>query len=51
MSQADLAKAAKVPLGSLRNWEQETRAFEPRLKALKGLARALGVTLDELAGD
>jgi transcriptional regulator with XRE-family HTH domain len=49
MSQADLAKAAKVPVGTLRNWEQDRRT--PRLGTAVRVARALGVTLDELAGE
>lgn len=48
LSQPQLAKAAQVPLMTLRNWEQNRRI--PRLDAAMSLARALGVTLDELAG-
>jgi transcriptional regulator with XRE-family HTH domain len=48
LSQPQLAKAAGVPLGTLRCWEQATR--QPLLGAAVKLADALGVTLDELAG-
>jgi transcriptional regulator with XRE-family HTH domain len=48
MSQAELAKAAGVPFGSLRNWEYGRRT--PLLDAAARIAQALGVTLDELAG-
>jgi transcriptional regulator with XRE-family HTH domain len=45
-TQSDLAKSAKVPFRSVQNWEYGIR--EPRLAALKSLAKALGVTVDEL---
>ncbi len=48
MSQPQLARAAGVPVGTLRNWEYDLR--EPLLGAAARLASALGVTLDELAG-
>jgi transcriptional regulator with XRE-family HTH domain len=48
MSQPALAQAAKVPLGTLRNWEQGRRI--PALDAAARLAQAMGVSLDELAG-
>lgn len=48
LSQSQLAKAAEVPVGSLRNWEYARRT--PLLDAAARLAKALGVTLDELAG-
>jgi transcriptional regulator with XRE-family HTH domain len=48
LSQSQLAAAAGVPLGTLRNWEYDRR--EPLLGAAARLASALGVTLDELAG-
>lgn len=48
LSQAELAKRAKVPIGTLRNWEQDRRV--PRLDTAALVARALGVTIDELAG-
>jgi transcriptional regulator with XRE-family HTH domain len=47
LSQPALAQAARVPVGSLRNWEYGIR--QPRLDAAARLARALGITLDELA--
>jgi len=49
LSQSQLAQAVGVPMTSLRNWEQGRR--EPGLCASYHLARALGVSLDELAGD
>jgi transcriptional regulator with XRE-family HTH domain len=48
LSQAALAKAAGVPLGTLRGWEYARRT--PLLDAAARVADALGVTLDELAG-
>jgi transcriptional regulator with XRE-family HTH domain len=48
LSQAALAKAAGVPLGTLRGWEYARRT--PLLDAAARLADALGCTLDELAG-
>lgn len=48
MSQPQLAKAAAVAVGSLRNWEQGRR--EPSVTVAAQLAEGLGVTLDELAG-
>jgi transcriptional regulator with XRE-family HTH domain len=49
MSQTDLARAAGIPIGSLRNWEQDRRI--PRLDAAASLAAAMHVSLDTLAGD
>jgi transcriptional regulator with XRE-family HTH domain len=49
MSQARLAIAATIPLGTLRNLEQDRRI--PRLDTADALARALGVSLDTLAND
>jgi transcriptional regulator with XRE-family HTH domain len=48
LSQSDLARAADVPLGSLKNWEQGRRV--PLLDTAARVAAALGCTLDELAG-
>ncbi len=48
MSQSALATAAEVPIGSLRNWEQDRRMVA--LDAAGRLAVALGVSLDALAG-
>ena len=48
LSQSQLARAAGVPPGSLKNWEQGRRL--PQLDAACRLARAVGVSLDELAG-
>jgi transcriptional regulator with XRE-family HTH domain len=48
-SQPELAEAARVPVGSLRNWEQD-RSF-PLLDSAARIAHALGITLDTLAGD
>jgi transcriptional regulator with XRE-family HTH domain len=49
LSQAKLAKAAGIPVGTLRNLEQGRRI--PRLDTAMKLARALGVSIDELTGD
>jgi transcriptional regulator with XRE-family HTH domain len=48
LSQSQLAAAAGVPVGTLRNWEYDRR--EPLLGAAARLADGLGCTLDELAG-
>jgi transcriptional regulator with XRE-family HTH domain len=48
LSQSQLARAADVPVGSLRQWEQGRRT--PLLDAAGRIAEALGVSLDELAG-
>ena len=48
LSQAKLAAAAGVPVGTLRYWEYGLRT--PLLDAASRLADALGVSLDELAG-
>jgi transcriptional regulator with XRE-family HTH domain len=44
-----LAAAADIPLGTLRNLEQDRRI--PRLDTADELARALSVSLDALTGD
>jgi len=46
LSQSALAKAAGVPIGSLRNWEQDRR--KPSLDAAGRIADALGVPLSDL---
>jgi transcriptional regulator with XRE-family HTH domain len=48
-SQSQLAKAADVPVGTLRNWEQGRRV--PLLDAAGRLAKALGVSVDALVSD
>lgn len=48
LSQSQLARAADVPIGSLRNWEHGRRT--PLLDAAARIAKAIGVSLDELAG-
>jgi transcriptional regulator with XRE-family HTH domain len=48
LSQSQLAKAAGVPIGSLRQWEYGIRT--PLLDAAARVAMALGVSLDDLAG-
>jgi transcriptional regulator with XRE-family HTH domain len=48
LSQPQLAAAAGVPVGSLRQWEQGRR--EPLLSAAARVASALGISLDALAG-
>ena len=46
LSQSGLAERVGIPIDSIQNWEQgRTR---PRIEALGKLARALGVTVDEL---
>jgi transcriptional regulator with XRE-family HTH domain len=48
LTQARLARRSGVPLGSVRGYEQGVRT--PGLDQAAKLARALGVSLDELAG-
>jgi transcriptional regulator with XRE-family HTH domain len=48
MSQPQLAAAAGVPVGTLRNWEQDRRV--PLLDTAARVAGALGISLDVLAG-
>jgi transcriptional regulator with XRE-family HTH domain len=48
ISQSKLAEAADIPIGTLRNLEQDRRI--PRLDTAAALAHALGVGLDALAG-
>jgi transcriptional regulator with XRE-family HTH domain len=48
-TQTQAAQAADVPFRTLQNWEAGSR--EPRLDALKKLAVAYGVTVDELLQD
>ena len=48
LTQAELARRAKVRLRSLQEWEQGTRI--PRFDRVVQLADGLGVTLDYLAG-
>jgi transcriptional regulator with XRE-family HTH domain len=49
MSQSQLARAAGVPVGSLRGWEQKRRTM--LADAAVRLADALGITVDELLRD
>jgi transcriptional regulator with XRE-family HTH domain len=49
LTQATFAEAAGLPLRTVQNWEQGHR--EPRLDMILPLARALGVTADELLAD
>jgi transcriptional regulator with XRE-family HTH domain len=49
LTQAELSKKSRVPVGTLRNWEQDRRV--PRLDTAAAVARALGVSLDELVPD
>ncbi len=49
MSQSKLARTADVPIGTLRNYEQDRRM--PHLDIAARIAVALGVSLDELAGN
>jgi transcriptional regulator with XRE-family HTH domain len=48
LSQAKLAAAAGIPVGTLRGWEYGRRT--PLLDAATRVALALGVSLDKLAG-
>jgi transcriptional regulator with XRE-family HTH domain len=48
LSQPQLASRADVPVGTIRGWEQGRRV--PNLDAAVRLARAIGCSLDELAG-
>lgn len=48
LSQPQLARAAGIPVSTLRSWEQDQR--DPLLPAAIKLARALKVTLDVLCG-
>jgi len=47
-TQEQLARKARVPLTTLREWEQGRRAM--RLEAAVKLAVALSISLDELVG-
>jgi transcriptional regulator with XRE-family HTH domain len=47
LSQSDLARRAGLSLRSLQNWEIDR--YLPRIDAAAQLARALGVSLDQLA--
>ncbi len=47
LSQEQLAVAANVPIGTLRNYEQDRRL--PRIDAAVRLAKALSISLDTLA--
>jgi transcriptional regulator with XRE-family HTH domain len=49
ITQATLAAAAGVPIGTLRNWEHDRR--EPLIGVAAKLARALKVSVDELVGN
>ncbi|MBV9126336.1 MAG: helix-turn-helix transcriptional regulator [Planctomycetes bacterium] len=47
LSQSALARAAGVPIGTLRNWEQDRRV--PRFDTAWRVARALDIPLEDLA--
>ncbi|MEI7685949.1 MAG: helix-turn-helix transcriptional regulator [Planctomycetota bacterium] len=47
LTQDALARKAKVSVFNVRNWEQDHRT--PGLAAVYHLAKALGVTMEELA--
>jgi transcriptional regulator with XRE-family HTH domain len=47
LTQTQVAAAAGVPVSSLQNWEIDRR--EPGLRAAVRLAKALGVTAEDLA--
>jgi transcriptional regulator with XRE-family HTH domain len=46
ISQAALSKATGIPLGTIRNWEQNRRM--PALDKAGRVARALRISLDDL---
>jgi transcriptional regulator with XRE-family HTH domain len=48
-SQSALARATGIPVTTIRGWEQDRRI--PRIDSALKVARALGISLDELAGD
>jgi transcriptional regulator with XRE-family HTH domain len=48
LSQSQLAGKSGVPIGTLRNWEQDRR--EPLLGTAVRVAQALAVSLDVLTG-
>jgi transcriptional regulator with XRE-family HTH domain len=48
VGQRELSEASGIPIGTLRNWEQGRRM--PRLDTAAAVAKALGVSLDVLAG-
>jgi transcriptional regulator with XRE-family HTH domain len=48
MTQVEAAQRSGIPLRTLCNWEQGQRV--PRLDHAMKLARALGVSMDELTG-
>jgi transcriptional regulator with XRE-family HTH domain len=48
MTQEEVCQRGKIPIGSLRKWELDKRI--PRFDHAVKLARALGCSLDELAG-
>jgi transcriptional regulator with XRE-family HTH domain len=48
LTQAQLAEAAGIPVGTLRGWELARRT--PMLDAAAKVAVALGVSLDVIAG-
>lgn len=49
MSQRDLATAARIKVGALRNWEQDIR--QPKAEAIIAIARALDITPNEILLD
>jgi transcriptional regulator with XRE-family HTH domain len=46
LTQEQLAEKARLPVGSIRNWEQGHR--QPRLNVVPVLARAVGVPVEKL---
>jgi transcriptional regulator with XRE-family HTH domain len=49
LTQEALARAVNLSVGTVSKLEE--KAIDPKLSTVVALARALGVTLDELAGD
>src|SRR5438270_318008 len=48
LTQEEVARRARTPVATLRNWESDRR--QPLADAIVALAGALGVTTDELLG-
>jgi transcriptional regulator with XRE-family HTH domain len=48
LSQAQMARAAHVPVGTLKNWEQNLRV--PSLEHAVQMAKTLRMSLDDLVG-
>ena len=49
LTQEQLARRARIPINSLREWEQGRRSM--RLRTAMKLARALGITMNDFCGN